>query len=119
LIRRASGEERLQFVEAELGQAEAVAPDDIRSGLIVLRDYHMILGREGFKAAILPVRRIEILLRGDVVGRPLRQQRQTAGEACCEEDGIRHLAWRHDRWSDGPDLVMFPGQLIHQADRVG
>ena len=117
-IRCSPRKERFQFVKAEFGEAEAVTPDHIRLGLIVLCDQDVVVGDEFDKAAVLPIGRIKILLGRHVMSRSLCQEYQASGKSCREQDGIRHVAWGHHGRSNGADLIMFPCQLVFQAGHV-
>ena len=117
-IRCSQRKECLQFVKTEFGKAEAVAPDHIRLGLIVLGDEDVVVGDEFDKAAILPIGGIEILLGRQVMSGSLCQEYQASGKSRREQDGIGHVVWGHHGRSNGADLIMFPCQLVFQAGHV-
>ncbi len=79
----------------------------------------MIAHEELGEGAILPIRRVDVLVGGDVVGRALRKERQAPREPSGKENAVRHIARGHQGWRDGADMLMLPGELLLEARDMG
>src|SRR6185503_4893327 len=72
LVRKARGKKYFEFIHAELAQAERIAPVPMALFIVSLQDRNVIAHVEEGERAILPIRWIDVLISGDVIGRPLR-----------------------------------------------
>ena len=84
LVRETRVEKHFEFIHAKLAEAEGVAPDPAVLLIVALDDWDVIADDEAGEGTILPIRRVHVLVGGDVIGRALREEceapRQSSGK---------------------------------------
>jgi len=119
LVRETRGEKHFEFIHPKLGEAEGIAPTPAALLIVAPHDRDVIADDEVGEGTILLIRRVHVLVGGDVIGRALREKREAPGESSGKQNGVWHIARRHQGWSDSTDLLMFPRKLFLQACDMG
>jgi hypothetical protein len=119
LVRETRGEKRFQFIHPELTEAESVAPGSAALFIVALHNRDVIADDKVGKGTILPIGGIHVLVGDNVIGCALREERESPGKSSGKQDGIRHIARRHNSRSDSSDMLMFPCELFLHAHRMG
>jgi len=115
LVGETRGKKHFEFIYPELAEAKGIAPTPVAWLIIAPHDRDVIADDELGERTILPIRRVQVLVGGDVISCALGEECEAPRESSGKQNGVWHIARRHKGWRDGADVFMFPCKLFLQA----